>query len=317
MNTVDILHRLVEEELELSDQIEALRSLTLDRVDLPLLVEAIHLFREQMIPVDIDQNSVDMAGTGGDRSGTFNISTTSAIVASAAEVPIAKHGNVSISSKSGGVDLLRALNIDLPETAGAAQKTFQDHNCVFLFAQKFHPIFAKFIPARRALAAHGVITIFNILGPLLNPASVRRQICGVFQPNLVELMAHALLETSTKRGLVVYGNGLDEFSISGENKVAEIHDGKIDFYTKSPKDLGFKTCDIEELKGGLPDENATITNQILSGEITGPKKDIVALNAGAAIYLGSDDLSFKEAINKANEAIESGAALLKLESLSS
>jgi len=312
----DALHRLVEEEMPLEAQIACLRELTLENLSPDTVTEAVLLFRKHMIPVDLGgRDAVDPVGTGGDKSGSFNISTTSALVAAAAGIPVAKHGNVSISSKSGGIDLLRALNLPVPVSAVQAQSDFQKNNIVFFFAQAFHPVFRKFTDSRRALAAEGVITLFNILGPLLNPAGVTRTVTGVFRADLVPLMAEVRAATGTQKALIVHGNGMDELTLTGENKIAELADGKIRYYTAAPEDWGFSVCSAEDLQGGTPQENAEITRGIFDGRITGAKKDVAVLNAAAAIYTGTDGTGFSEALDIARETVEKGAATALLDRL--
>lgn len=306
---ITALNRLVEEDLSLPEQITCLKNLVLDNLSPDLIAQAVETFRTKMIAVSLsNDDAVDLAGTGGDKSNSFNISTTASLVAAAAGTPIAKHGNVSISSKSGGVDLLRMLNLPIPETEKDAQTYFQKDDIVFFFAQIFHPVFKKFIPARKALAQDGIITVFNILGPLLNPAQTRRSITGVFRPDLVELVAQVKQKTGTTKSLIVHGNGMDEFSLTGENIIAEIQGGAITYRTQMPEDFGFAVCTAEDIAGGNPEENAAITRGIFDGSITGAKKDIVVLNAAGAIYVGADDLTFEDALKHANDAIESGAA---------
>ena len=318
MNTqIDSIHRLIQEDLSLDEQITCLKTLSLDELSVETIVEAVHAFRKKMIFVDLpNKEAVDLAGTGGDKSNSFNISTTASIVAAAAGTPIAKHGNVSISSKSGGIDLLRMMNLPIPDTKEEAIANFEKDNIVFFFAQTFHPIFKKFSPARKALAGEGVITLFNILGPLLNPAKTPRSINGVFRADLVELVAEVKAATGTTRSLVMHGNGMDELSLTGQNTIAEIKDGKIICETKMPEDFGLSPCTAEDIEGGTPEENAKITYGIFDGSITGAKKDIVVLNAAAAIYVGSDLLDFSESIEAAQNAIETGEAQRVLERLS-
>lgn len=310
------IHRLLEDDLPLAEQIGCLRGLSLDRLTPETVTEAVRLFRTKMIAVTLPhQDAVDPVGTGGDKSGSFNISTTSALAAAAAGTAIAKHGNISISSKSGGIDLLRELHLPIPVTAEQAVDDFTRNNIVFFFAQMFHPVFKNFTDARRALAAEGVITLFNILGPLLNPAETQRTVTGVFRADLVPLVAAVKLATGTKKALIVHGAGMDELTLTGENIIAEISGGKISYDTKTPDDFGFTPCAAEELQGGSPQENAAITRGIFDGSLQGAKKDIVILNTAAAIYAGDDLITFEDALAKAREAIESGAALALLDRL--
>lgn len=318
IQTKDLLTDLVLNQHDLKGQMDLLKQLSLEKIDTDTLAFAVEFFRSQMFAIDLGKDSeyaIDMAGTGGDKSGTFNISTTSALVAAAAGAKIAKHGNVSISSKSGGIDLLRALHVYLPEAAEDAINYFQEHGLVFLFAQHYHPTFKNFTAARKELADNGVITLFNILGPLLNPAKVKRCICGVFRADLLEMMAGALKKTGAKKALIVHGSGLDELSITGDNLVLEINEGTIQNHEWSPETFGFKRADISHLQGGTPEENAAITKGILYGDIKGPKKDIVSLNAGAALYVSADEYGLADCIDLARATIENGKAATLLEGL--
>lgn len=310
------LRHLVQDDLPPAAQLAHMRFLAIEHLSEDLLVEAVELLRSAMTPVDLGtRDIVDLAGTGGDRSGSFNISTTASFVAAAAGARVAKHGNVSITSKSGGIDLLNALKVKIPEDAVAAQKQFADHNIAFLFAQRFHPIFKKFTEARRTLAAEGTRTIFNVLGPLLNPASAQRSIMGVFAPELVELIARVKLRTGTKRALIMHGSGMDELTLVGDNSIAEIKNGKIIHSHRSPQDFGFAKCNAADIAGGDAAENAKITLGVLDGSIHGPRRDIVILNAAAAIYVGEDSLSFTDAATRAQNALQNGAALKLLRDL--
>ncbi|HRJ12409.1 MAG TPA: anthranilate phosphoribosyltransferase [Alphaproteobacteria bacterium] len=310
------LRVLLENDLSSGQQVVHMRALAIEKLDADILAEAVNLFRTQMIPVDLGgAPAIDMCGTGGDRSGSFNISTTASFVAAAAGVPVAKHGNVSITSKSGGIDLLNALGVKIPDDVAAAQKQFADHGITFLFAQRFHPVFRKFIDARRVLAAEGTRTIFNILGPLLNPAGVQRSIMGVFAPELVKLIAEVKLRTGTRRALIVHGGGMDELTLTGMNIIAEIRNSEIIHSTRAPDEFGFATCDAIDIAGADAEENAKITIGILDGTIQGPRRDIVVLNAAAAIYVHDDQISFADAIARARAAIDNGSALALLQRL--
>lgn len=310
------LQQLVQEDLPLEQQIALMRGLAIANLTDDILVGAVELFRSQMIPVQLDADFVvDLCGTGGDGAGSFNISTTSCFVAAAAGVKLAKHGNVSITSRSGGIDLLLALGVRIPENADAVRRQFDTHGLAFLFAQNFHPIFKKFTEARRVLAGEGIKTIFNILGPLLNPAHANCSVMGVFSSDLVEMIARTKLRTGQHCAYIVYGNGMDEFTLTGPNNIAEIKDHEIITYTKTPQDFGMKTCSPDDLQGGGPDENAAITLGILDGSITGARRDIVVLNAAMAIVAGIENTGFNAAAEMAREAIDSGKALRLLQGM--
>lgn len=310
------LQQLVEEDLPPVQQIALMRGLAVANLTDDLLVTAVEIFRTKMIPVKLDADFVvDLCGTGGDRSGSFNISTTASFVAAAAGIKVAKHGNVSITSRSGGIDLLRALGVQIPENADGARRQFDTYGLAFLFAQNFHPIFKKFTEARRALAGEGIKTIFNVLGPLLNPAHVNCSVMGVFSADLVEMIARVKLRTGQHCAYIAYGNGMDEFTLTGPNKIAEIKDKEIISYSKTPQDFGMKECGPHDLQGGGPDENAAITLGILDGSIQGAKRNIVILNAAMAILAGMENIGFHDAVEMAREAMDSRKALQLLQGM--
>jgi anthranilate phosphoribosyltransferase len=256
-------------------------------------------------------NMVDTCGTGGDGSNTFNISTAAAIVAAAAGARVAKHGNRAASSRSGSADVLEELGvrIDLPfERYGRAIKEI---GIGFLFAQAAHTAARHAAPARRQI---GVRTVFNLLGPLTNPAGAQSQVLGVFSPNVIDLVAATLAELGVERGLVVHGaGGLDEISL-GETLVAEIRNGTIRRFTVTPEEFGVERAPLEPLRGGTAKENAALIRRIFEGE-TGPRRDIVVINAAAALVVAGTASDFREAAEVAASAISSGAAGAKLTSL--
>ncbi|MDR2493761.1 MAG: anthranilate phosphoribosyltransferase [Spirochaetaceae bacterium] len=266
--------------------------------------------RKHCIRILHDMDVLEIVGTGGDNANSFNISTTSALVISAAGVSVAKHGNRAASSKSGAADLLEALGVNItvpPEHSLALLKTM---GLCFLFAQNYHISMKYVAPVRKEL---GIRTIFNILGPLVNPAGANRELLGVYDGDLVEPMARVLANLGVKHALVVYGtDGLDEISISAPTSVCEVRDGSFSFYTIEPEQFGFRKCKKEDLAGGGPAENALITRDILSGA-KGPKRDAVALNSGAALYIARPSLTIAQAIRIAEETIDSGKALAHLE----
>ena len=304
------LAMLVEEDLDESGQIECLKALTLDRVSPELLREAVALFQARMVSVNADDGQVvDLAGTGGDGTNSFNISTTAAFITAAAGVSVVKHGNVGITSRSGGADLLRALDLVLPDTAERAENIFERHRLVFLFAPYFHPAFKRFAGARKQLAAAGTKTLFNILGPLLNPARARYSLTGVYDPALLDLMAKTKLQTGTTGGLVVHGDGMDELSLTGLNQIIEIRDGTLTAGALHAPDLGLAACTNRDLEGGTPADNARITWEILSGRLEGPKKDITLLNAAGALRAYGLEEDWQGCLEAARESLESRRAL--------
>ncbi|WP_277541996.1 anthranilate phosphoribosyltransferase [Haloarcula laminariae] len=255
---------------------------------------------------------VDTCGTGGDDYNTINVSTTSAIVAAGAGVPVAKHGNYSVSSSSGSADVLEVAGVDVDAEPPAVEERIERDGIGFMLAPVFHPAMKAVIGPRQEL---GMRTVFNILGPLTNPAGARAQVLGVYDPDLVPVLAEALARLDTERALVVHGSGLDEIAIHDETTVAEVTGDSISEYTITPADLGLEQRDIEAVAGGSPEENAEDLRGIVSGEVTGAKRDIILANAGAAIYVAGVAESHEEGVDLAREAIESGDAAAKLEDL--
>lgn len=252
-----------------------------------------------------DMDVLEIVGTGGDGSNTINISTLSSIVVSAAGIPVAKHGNRAASSKCGTADCLEALGVKIDCAPARSAQILKDINLCFLFAQKYHPAM-RFVGAVRK--EMGIRTLFNVLGPLANPAGATMQLFGVYSEELVEPLAHVLRNLGVKRAMVVYGrDSMDEISLSAETKVCEFKNDEFKSYVIKPEELGLTRCNKEDLVGGTPQENAAIVNDILGGA-KGPKTDVVLLNAGAAIYLASDGITLKDGIEKAREIIESGKA---------
>ena len=256
-----------------------------------------------------DMDVLEIVGTGGDGSNTINISTLSSVVVSAAGIPVAKHGNRAASSKCGTADCLEALGVKIDCAPARSAQILKDINLCFLFAQKYHPAM-RFVGAVRK--EMGIRTLFNVLGPLANPAGATMQLFGVYSEELVEPLAHVLRNLGVKRAMVVYGrDSMDEISLSAETKVCEFKNDEFKSYVIKPEDLGLTRCNKEDLVGGTPQENAAIVNDILGGA-KGPKTDVVLLNDGAAIYLASDGITLKDGIEKAREIIVSGKAKKQL-----
>lgn len=256
-----------------------------------------------------DMDVLEIVGTGGDGSNTINISTLSSVVVSAAGIPVAKHGNRAASSKCGTADCLEALGVKIDCAPARSAQILKDINLCFLFAQKYHPAMRFVGAVRREM---GIRTLFNVLGPLANPAGATMQLFGVYSEELVEPLAHVLRNLGVKRAMVVYGrDSMDEISLSAETKVCEFKNDEFKSYVIKPEDLGLTRCNKEDLVGGTPQENAAIVNDILGGA-KGPKTDVVLLNAGAAIYLASDGITLKDGIEKAREIIVSGKAKKQL-----
>lgn len=268
------------------------------------------VMREKGLHIEPEGAVMDIVGTGGDEVGSFNISTTSAFVAAAGGVPIAKHGNRAVSSKSGAADVLEKLGANLQLSPKQNENVLAKTNICFLFAQGYHTSMKNVAPVRKSM---GERTLFNMLGPLSNPARATMQLLGVYDEKLVMPMAEVLSNLGVTRGMVVCGKGMDEASLLGENKACEIRFGKLIPYSFLPEEVGLKACTVEDLRGGAPEENAKITRDILSGKETGAKREEVLLNAGIALYLGIDGLELRDGIEKAAEIIYSGKAYEKLE----
>lgn len=262
--------------------------------------------RDHATRVDTGMDVFEIVGTGGDNAHSFNISTTSALVAAAGGMKVAKHGNRAASSKCGTADCLEALGVNISQSPDRCIELLNEVGICFFFAQKYHSSMKYVGPIRKEL---GFRTVFNILGPLTNPASPSMQLLGVYDDYLVEPLAQVLVNLGVKRGMVVYGmDKLDEISLSSPTKVCEIKDGWYKTFMITPEDFGFKTCDKSELVGGTPEENAAITLGILKGELSA-KRDAVLLNAGASLYIGGKAESFKAGVELAKELIDSGKAL--------
>lgn len=260
--------------------------------------------------MDTNVDITEIVGTGGDKSNSFNISTTSAFVAAAAGVKVAKHGNRAASSKSGAADVLEKLGLNLMLEKEKSLEMLEKLNFCFLFAVKYHAAMKYVAPVRKTL---GIRTIFNILGPLTNPAKANMQVLGVYSKELVNPMSRVLSNIGVKRGMTVFGmDGLDEISASDKTYVCEFRDGWFKEYDIEPEDFGYKKCDKSELEGGTPEENAEITRNILNGTLRDGKRNAVCLNAGAAIYVAGKADSLAEGIKIAEETIDSGKAIERM-----
>lgn len=266
--------------------------------------------RDHAVRVESDYDLFEIVGTGGDNAGSFNISTTSALVAAAGGMKVAKHGNRAASSKCGTADCLEALGVNIDQSPDKCRELLDKVGICFFFAQKYHTSMKYVGAIRKEL---GFRTVFNILGPLTNPGSPKMQLLGVYDEYLVEPLAQVLIDLGVKRGMVVYGKDkLDEISMSAPTKVCEFKDGWFRSYTISPEDFGLTRCEKNDLAGGTPAENAAITRAILGGE-RGPKRDAVLMNAGASLCIGGKADNMAEGIKLAGEIIDSGKALETLE----
>lgn len=268
--------------------------------------------RDHATKVETDMDLFEIVGTGGDGAHSFNISTTSALVAAAGGMKVAKHGNRAASSRCGTADCLEALGVNIQQDPETCVKLLKEAGMCFFFAQKYHSSMKYVGAIRKEL---GFRTVFNILGPLTNPGSPKQQLLGVYDEYLVEPLAQVLISLGVERGMVVYGQDkLDEISMSAPTTVCEFKDGWFKSYTIAPEDFGFERCSKADLVGGTPEENAGITVAILNGE-QGPKRSAVLMNAGAALYIGGKAATMKDGIALAAELIDSGKALETLHKL--
>ena len=268
--------------------------------------------RDHATKVETGMDLFEIVGTGGDNAHSFNISTTSALVAAAGGMKVAKHGNRAASSACGTADCLEALGVNIHQSPARCVELLNEVGMCFFFAQKYHTSMKYVGAIRREL---GFRTVFNILGPLTNPGSPSMQLLGVYDGYLVEPLAQVLVNLGVRRGMVVFGQDkLDEISMSAPTTICEIRDGWFKSYTVKPEDFGFARCTKQDLRGGAPEENAKITLDILNG-VPGPMRDAVLMNAGAALYIGGKADSMSEGVKLAAELIDSGKALRTLEKL--
>lgn len=267
------------------------------------------IMRSKSMKLTPQTDVLDIVGTGGDELFTFNISSVSAFVIAAAGIPVAKHGGRSVSSKCGSADLFEALGANINLTAEQSERVLEKTGICFMLAQVYHSAMKHVAPVRKEL---GTRTLFNILGPLANPAGATLQLLGVYDENLVEPLANVLSNLGVKRAMVVHGHdGLDEITLTGTSTICEVADGRLNSYFITPEQFGLARCVQADLVGGAPDENAQIALDILGGE-PGPKRDIVVLNSACCIYMGKNDVTMRECVRMAQQAIDSGAALAKL-----
>jgi len=257
---------------------------------------------------------VDLCGTGGDSQGTFNVSTVAALVVAGAGVPVAKHGNRSVSSYVGSADVLEALGVDISPSPEIAERCLRDVGMVFLFAPLYHPAMKNISVPRKEI---GIRTIFNIIGPIVNPAGVKHQVIGVYSEVLLDPMIKVLRNLGHKSAMIVHGSdSMDEITVTGKTVIAELKDGMVKKFQFDPSEIGIKKRNIAELKGGKsPEENAALLVSILKGEEREARRDIVLLNAAAAIYVSGTSPDFEDALGRAAESIDSGKAYAKLEDL--
>jgi len=255
---------------------------------------------------------VDTCGTGGDDYDTINVSTTSAIVAAGAGVAVAKHGNYSVSSSSGSADVLEVAGVNVEAEPPAVEEAIDRDGIGFMLAPVFHPAMKAVIGPRKEL---GMRTVFNVLGPLTNPAGADAQVVGVYDPDLVPVLARALAQMEVDRAMVVHGSGMDEIALHDATTVAEVDGDEVTEYTLTPADLGLDRAPIEAVAGGGPEENAADLRGIVEGDVMGPKRDIILANAGAAIYVAGAADDLQSGVDAARKAIDSGAGAAKLDDL--
>jgi anthranilate phosphoribosyltransferase len=268
--------------------------------------------RAHATPLDVPEGAIDTCGTGGDRAGTFNISTAAALVAAGAGIRVAKHGNRAASSRCGSADVLEALGVDITLGPDGVRRCIDASGMGFCFAPTFHPAMRHAGPARREL---GVRTVFNVLGPLANPGHVRRQALGVGVKSLAPLMVRVLQDLGHQRALVFYGeDGIDELTTTGPSHVFELNEGHLTEYELEPRDLGIKQARPEDLRGGTPPENAALLRQVMDGQ-AGPRRDVVVLNAAAAILAAGRAKDWPEALSVANDSLDRGRAQRALDRL--
>ncbi len=288
-----------------------LTALHFKNVTVPEIVGAARVMRDKAEKVNA-KDSVDTCGTGGDGADTFNISTAVAFVVAGAGVRVAKHGNRAVSSRSGSADVLKCLGVNINASLPTVERCIEEVGIGFLFAPLMHKAMKHAAAVRKEL---GFRTIFNLLGPLTNPANAQAQVLGVFDSKWVTPLAEVLRDLGSRHALVVHGfDGLDEITLTGKTQIAELKNGKVNSFSLDPEEFGYSLCSAADLKGAEPETNAELMREILKGS-PGPKTDIVVLNAAAAIYVGGKADSIEKGIPVATNSIESGAALKKIEEL--
>ena len=311
--TVDTMNEIMSGEATPAQVASFITALRIKGETIEEITGAARVMREKSIKIHTKHPfAVDTCGTGGDGSHSFNISTTAAFVVAGTEIPVAKHGNRAASSQSGSADVLKALGVNIEIGSEQVGACIDDVGIGFLFAVTLHGAMKYAIGPRQEI---GIRTIFNVLGPLTNPAGAQAQVLGVYAPTLTEPLANALKNLGSQRAFVVHGgDGLDEITTTTTTQVSELADGGVNTYTLDPTEFGIPTAQPSDLKGGTPEENAEMTLSVLSGE-KGPKRDIVLLNAAAAIVAGGKAEDITAGLAAAAESIDSGRALEKLEGL--
>lgn len=311
--TIEVMNQIMTGEATPLQVASFLTALRMKGETMQEVTGAARVMREKVRRVKVKADPVlDVVGTGGDQKGTINISTASAFVAAGAGVTVAKHGNRSVSSKSGSADVLAALGVKIDAPKERVEECLERIGIGFLFAPLLHEAMKYAVQPRREI---GIRTVFNLLGPLTNPAGATHQLTGIYDGGLTELIAQVLRNLGTVRAMVVHGmEGLDEISLCGPTKISELRDGQIRNYALTPEEVGLKRCRLEEIQGGNPEQCADALRAVLRGE-KGAKRDVVLLNSGAALYVSGAAGSTAEGIRLAAESIDSGKAQAKLEQL--
>jgi anthranilate phosphoribosyltransferase len=311
--TIDVMNQIMTGEATPLQVAAFLTALRMKGETVEEITGAARVMREKAHRVAVGaKNVLDTCGTGGDQKGTFNISTTAAFVVAGAGVPVAKHGNRSVSSQSGSADVLGALGVKVDAPKDRVERCIAEIGIGFLFAPLLHEAMKYAVQPRRDI---GIRTIFNLLGPLTNPAMARYQLIGIYSGDLVGMVAHVLRNLGSARALVVHGlEGLDEISLCGPTKVAELRDGEVKQYTLEPEQFGLKRCQLSDLHGGTADESAVVVRAVLDGK-AGPAREVVLLNSGAALYVSGKVATLQDGMRLAAESIDSGSARQKLQRL--
>ncbi len=311
--TIDVMNEIMTGEATPLQVAAFLTALRMKGETVEEITGAARVMREKAHRVAVgSKNVLDTCGTGGDQKGTFNISTTAAFVVAGAGVPVAKHGNRSVSSQSGSADVLGALGVKVDAPKDRVERCIAEIGIGFLFAPLLHEAMKYAVQPRRDI---GIRTIFNLLGPLTNPAMARYQLIGIYSGDLVGMVAHVLRNLGSARALVVHGlEGLDEISLCGPTKVAELRDGEVKQYTLEPEQFGLKRCQLSDLHGGSADESAVVVRAVLDGK-AGPAREVVLLNSGAALYVSGKVATLQVGLRLAAESIDSGSARQKLQRL--
>ena len=311
--TIEVMNQIMTGEATPLQVASFLTALRMKGETMPEITGAARVMREKVRRVKVKADPVlDVVGTGGDQKGTINISTASAFVAAGAGITVAKHGNRSVSSKSGSADVLAALGVKIDASKERVEECLEKIGIGFLFAPLLHEAMKYAVQPRREI---GIRTVFNLLGPLTNPAGATHQLTGIYDGGLTELITQVLRNLGTVRAMVVHGmEGLDEISVCGPTKISELRDGQIRNYTLTPEEVGLKRCRLEEIQGGNPEQCADALRAVLRGE-KGAKRDVVLLNSGAALYVSGAAGSVAEGMRLAAQSIDSGKAQAKLEQL--